>query len=308
MDFLTKRGYFCYGKRRDASPAIFRDKIFILLNFVEKGQHTMDELRDPGTLAEEMTAAELFNGTYSAVANSATLRQIWQEVYGDDYPSEADPFSFVTVTDLRRIASELHVAAGQTFVDLACGRGGPGLWVARQTGASIIGLDFSRVGIEHALQRAQELGLHDRAAFFVRDIAATGLPAASLDGAMSVDALWLVPDKAATVREVARILRPRGRFVFTTWDFAITPANWPPQINGHQSVLQEAGFEVETYEETPDWERRQRAVYAGILAARDALVKEVGTLAAGNLIAEAQEFPDLLSHARRILVVARKRL
>ena len=32
-----------------------------------------------------------------------TLRRIWRGAYGRDYPEEADPFGFVTVTDLRRI-------------------------------------------------------------------------------------------------------------------------------------------------------------------------------------------------------------
>jgi hypothetical protein len=65
--------------------------------------------------------------------------------------------------------------------------GGPGLWVARETGASLIGIDFSQVGIEHAQQRADELGLSEHAVFLVRDVEMTRLPEADLDGSMSVD-------------------------------------------------------------------------------------------------------------------------
>ncbi|HLG76728.1 MAG TPA: class I SAM-dependent methyltransferase, partial [Ktedonobacteraceae bacterium] len=165
-------------------------------------------------------ASKLFDSLYTATNQSPTLRQIWRTIYGDDYPEGTDPFSFVTLTDLQRFASSLHVQAGQTFADLACGSGGPGLWVARQTGASLIGLDFSRVAIEQAQQRARQWNLGERATFAVRDMTATGLSVESLDGAMSVDALWLVPDKLAAVQEWARIIKQSGRLVFTTWEMA----------------------------------------------------------------------------------------
>ena len=41
---------------------------------------------------------------------------------------------------------------------------------------------------------------------------------------MSLDVLPFVPAKAAAIREVARILRPGGRFAFTTWEQLTHPA------------------------------------------------------------------------------------
>jgi SAM-dependent methyltransferase len=146
----------------------------------------------------------------------------------------------------------------------------------------------------------------------IRDFVAIGLPAGTLDGVMSVDALWIVPDKAAAVREVARILRPGARFVFTTWDVAVSPAVWPPQVNDHRPLLREAGFTVETYEETSGWEPRQRAVYEGLRGAQANVLAEMGEAAASGLLAEANLLPgladgtDYLAHMRRILIVARK--
>ena len=80
---------------------------------------------------------ELFNTLFEGWVNSPTVRQIWRRVYGENYPEEADPMSSVTLTDLRRIAQDIHVGPSQTFVDLGCGCGGPGLWVARETGANL---------------------------------------------------------------------------------------------------------------------------------------------------------------------------
>jgi ubiquinone/menaquinone biosynthesis C-methylase UbiE len=202
------------------------------------------------------------------------------------------------------MAAELAAEPGQVIVDLACGRGGPGLWVARKTGASLVGVDFSKAGIEQAGCRAQELGLGERARFLVRDAAATGLSDASCDGAMSVDSFWLFADKRRVAAEIARILRPGARFIFTTWEFPATPPGWPPQLSQHRDLLGEAGLAMRACEETQDWKRRQLAVYEGILAAESSLRAELGGDATAPLIGEAQEVPALLQDSRRVLIVS----
>jgi 2-polyprenyl-3-methyl-5-hydroxy-6-metoxy-1,4-benzoquinol methylase len=80
-------------------------------------------------------------------------QRILTDVYGDDYPVEADPRSYVTLSELHRIAFELRVGPGQSIVDLGCGHGGPGLWVARETGATLVGIDQSRRAIALAPER-----------------------------------------------------------------------------------------------------------------------------------------------------------
>jgi ubiquinone/menaquinone biosynthesis C-methylase UbiE len=211
------------------------------------------------------------------------------------------------------MARELQLGRGQTFVDLACGGGGPGLWVAREIGAELVGIDIASVALEQAAQRALEFGLSQKASFKVGDFAATGLLEAAFDGAISIDALWLAFDKLTALQEAARILRPGARFIFTTWEMSIPIPDFPPQVNDHRPLLAEAGFEVERYEETAEWERRQRGVYAGILAAKEALIQERGEQAAGFMIQEAEQATglldgvDYLAYARRIFVIARRR-
>ncbi|MFX1593876.1 MAG: hypothetical protein ACFFCL_14380 [Promethearchaeota archaeon] len=62
---------------------------------------------------------------------SESYRDLFREAYKDDYPEEANPDSFVTLTDLRTIAKNLNIGPGKTFIDLGCGRGGPGMWISR---------------------------------------------------------------------------------------------------------------------------------------------------------------------------------
>jgi ubiquinone/menaquinone biosynthesis C-methylase UbiE len=252
-----------------------------------------------------------YSARWGSHDESPTRQRIRHEVYGDEYPVEADPRSFVILTELRAIARDLGVGPGQTIVDLGCGQGGPSLWVARESGAALVGIDLSNVGTERAQARAAELGLSERAHFRVGDITATGFPDASFDGAMSVDVLWAVPDKQAALMEVARILKPGARLAFTNWDRDLTPPGYLPPLPDHRPLLQQAGFEIETYQIQPGAETKRRAVYEAIVAAEQELAQEMGAEAAARVLFEARgtlgltDGVDYLAHSRRIYVVAR---
>ena len=60
---------------------------------------------------------------------------------------------------------------------------------------------------------------------------------------------------------------------------------------------------VDVSEEKADWQRRQQAVYDGISAAQTALVSELGSIAATDLLIEAftdTEFTDLTPRAATV--------
>ena len=95
----------------------------------------------------------------------------------------------------------MRIHAGETIVDLGCGNGGAGLWIARELGTKLIGIDLSAVGVTTATKRAAKLGLSERVHFQEGDITATGLSSASCDGAISLDVLALVRDKTAAINE-----------------------------------------------------------------------------------------------------------
>jgi len=241
-----------------------------------------------------------WDNMYAGIPKSKTFLRIYRDVYGDDYPEGVEQLSFVTKTDLIRIAHFISISSGKTFIDLGCGRGGPGLWVARKTGADLIGIDFSPIAVEQAKERVSDFDLEGHARFFVADFCATGLQDKSCDGAISIDMLWLVPNQTAAMSEAARILRSGARFVFTTWE-SIKPS----EIDYHL-LLQDSGFVVEEYYEMPDWERRQRAVYERYLAEQATLIKEMGETAARYIINEAKEASGMLANLRHVLIVCRK--
>ncbi len=215
----------------------------------------------------------IFEATYST-AESAVQEQVWREAFGAEYPEGIDPYSYVTASELQRIAEDVHLEPGDRLVDLGCGRGGAGLWVAAATGARLTGVDIAEAALEAARSRAARVGLS--AEFRRGEFEATGLEDGSADAVMSIDALLFTPSKAAALRELRRVLRDGGRLVFTTWDYHAQPAGRPPQVPDHRPLLESAGFEVLAYDDAADWRRYAEATNAGLLARSRDLAAESG--------------------------------
>jgi SAM-dependent methyltransferase len=189
---------------------------------------------------------------------SAVQARVWAAVFADEYPAEVAPYSFTSRTELARIAREVTVGPGDLLVDVGSGRGGPGLWVAAATGASYLAVDIAAAGLAEVQARAASLGLADRVRVAEGSFEVLPLSGEEAAAVMSIDALLFTPDKPAAIGELARVLRPGGRLVLTTWDYHSQPQGRPPQVADHRPLLEAAGFHVLAYEETPDWERRQR--------------------------------------------------
>jgi ubiquinone/menaquinone biosynthesis C-methylase UbiE len=254
----------------------------------------------------QMSAAQRFEQTFTGPA-SAVRARIWQHVYGPEYPSWADPFSYVSVTELRRFAQELLPARGQFLVDIGCGRGGPGLWVAAMTGARLVGIDVDESALAAARHRAAQARMTNRASFRNGSFTDTGLPDAAAQAVMSIDALLFAPSKSEAAAELARILVPGGRLVLTSWDYHSQPAGRPAQVADHRPLLDQAGFDVTGYEETEAWRDRQQQTGQALLAAADELAAESGGQAAERRARIAEMNATLASVIRRVLVIAQRR-
>jgi len=157
-----------------------------------------------------------YEAVYAGFENSPTLQRLWrQHARGHDYPTGFEHLSVLTADELGRMKAEF--ASGGRVVGVACGGGGPGLWVAFQTGAALIGIDPSRVALKHACDRAKHLG-GPEAVFCVGVFDRLPIQTASADAVMRVDALQYAADKDAALLEMGRILRPGGRLAFTAFE------------------------------------------------------------------------------------------
>jgi SAM-dependent methyltransferase len=251
-----------------------------------------------------------YDAVYEAMPRSKTLLRIWREhALGRGYPAAFEHISFLTFAEMRRMAEALRLAPGAHLVDLACGAGGPGLWIAREARARLTGIDLSSVGVAQATERAATLELSTAARFATGSFSDTALADAWADAAMSVDALQYAPDKSAAFREAARFIRPGGRLAFTAFELdpesaAALPVLGVDPVYDFGPALSSAGFDVDVYEETVGWRERLAGAYGAINAARETLIEEMGERAANSLLFETTLTLERHPYRRRVFVEA----
>jgi SAM-dependent methyltransferase len=162
-----------------------------------------------------MTATKTHDGSYDDFYrdfDSPLSRQVRQEAYGTDIGQH----SWVTVEELEEDISRLKLARTSRLLDLGCGPGGPLTFILRRVGCHGRGVDLSDQAIQAGRARAATLKIEELVAFQEADLNAP-LPFAngSFDAAISLDVILHLGDRAGVFREVARVLVPGGRFLFT---------------------------------------------------------------------------------------------
>lgn len=256
--------------------------------------------------------AEGYDAVYAAWRSAGTFHEIWAHHAVDGRVAPGfEHISFSPVEELERLAVELDVQDGDRLADIACGAGGPGMWVAERSGASLVGLDLSEVGARLAADRAAEREM-DASAFVVGSATAVGFVDACMAGAMSIDALQYVPDKRAVFAELARILAPHGRLVFTAFELDPERVRGLPvlgtdPVSDYSELLAELGFRVDVYEETASWKERLTSAYSAVLTARDALSREMGADAMSALELEMTLTLEREPYRRHVFASAQRR-
>jgi ubiquinone/menaquinone biosynthesis C-methylase UbiE len=111
------------------------------------------------------------------------------------------------------VVERLGLGDGTRLLDVGSGVGGPARTAADACGCHVTGIDLTPDFTDAANELAELVGLSDTVEFRTAD--ATDLPFAdgAFDAAMQVHVGMNVPDKPAVFAEVARVLRPGGRFV-----------------------------------------------------------------------------------------------
>lgn len=202
---------------------------------------------------------------YSTYANfeRAVLSQVREETYGEDIGQ----FSWLTADEFRRFCHWLDLGPGSHVLEVACGSGGPALFMARTTGCHVTGIDINESGINTANQMAQSQGLSGQVRFQQCDAAQPLLfDDASFDAITCIDAINHIYNRLDLLREWYRVLRPGGRILFTDavivtgmllrdeimarsssmGQFIFTP----PGV--HEHFIEAAGFEQQMVEDVTD--------------------------------------------------------
>jgi SAM-dependent methyltransferase len=144
--------------------------------------------------------------------DSPLMRRIRREAYGEDIGQH----SWVAVDDVRRDVGRLRLSRASRILDLGCGPCGPLTFILAAVGCSGTGAELSLAALRNGRDRAASLGVGGRLASVQADLDGP-LPfgTRAFDAAVSLDVVLHLRDRLRLFREVARLLRPSGRFLFT---------------------------------------------------------------------------------------------
>ncbi|HEX5467732.1 MAG TPA: class I SAM-dependent methyltransferase [Gaiellaceae bacterium] len=109
------------------------------------------------------------------------------------------------------LVSRIEASPGDTVLDVACGTAAVSIELVRRYGCSVVGVDQSAEMLAAGRARVTAAGLDDR--IELSETRAEELPFedASFDALTFTYLLRYVDDPAATLRELARVVRPGGR-------------------------------------------------------------------------------------------------
>ncbi len=105
-----------------------------------------------------------------------------------------------------------EISLGERVVDIGCGAGIDSLVAAKKVGSEgrVIGVDMTEAMLDKARRSSKEAGFN-QVEFRHGHIENLPVPDGWADVVISNGVLNLTPDKKATLREMARVLNPKGR-------------------------------------------------------------------------------------------------
>ncbi len=124
---------------------------------------------------------------------------------------------------VRHVAELAGIGPDQTVCDVGCGYGATARLLAEDFQAHVTGITLSPQQYEYAMARRGDKG---SLSYVLGDWLKNDLPSASFDVVIAIESVEHMADKAMCFGEAFRVLRPGGRFVFSTWLAGESPREW----------------------------------------------------------------------------------
>ncbi len=200
------------------------------------------------------SSVDLYGTAYGNFA-TRVLAEVRSETYGEDFGQS----SWVTAEEYRQFFKLLALRAGAHVLDVGCGSGGPALFLARETGCHVTGVDINEAGIRAGQLLARESRTDSTVTFQQADVCE---PLPFSNGAFHAlvcfDAVCHFRERGRLFKDWHRVLAAGGRLLLTdpvvvtglvSKDDLATRSSTghfefcPPGIN--ERLLRDAGFELE---------------------------------------------------------------
>lgn len=157
-------------------------------------------------------------------ARNAQARRLFAQL-GNTYDRYSRLLSLGQDPRWRRfLVSRVDVHAGDSVLDVATGTGAVAIELARRTDCRVVGLDQSAEMLAAGRDRVAAAGLGDRIELVHGRAESLPFPDASFGAVTFTYLLRYVDDPGATLRELARVLRPGG--TMASLEFGIPSQPW----------------------------------------------------------------------------------
>nr|WP_269328977.1 class I SAM-dependent methyltransferase [Kineosporia babensis] len=218
------------------------------------------------------------------------------------------PADYVAITGflpweaLDEISAELRLSPGGLLADIACGRGGYGIAVAKRSGARLSGVDFSAVALKQAQLAAATLLGEGWAQFTEGTFTSTGLAESTVDALLCTDSVQFAEPRVDALTEFRRVLRPGGRLALTTWQAIRPDPALPTRLRNLdlRRDLQAAGFTEIVVARRARWLALERALHEEAVS----LPNDGEDAALADLQAESVRSLSTFGSIQRIVVFA----
>jgi ubiquinone/menaquinone biosynthesis C-methylase UbiE len=161
-----------------------------------------------------------------------------------------------------RLGRMLGLSPASRVLDVACGKGTTAVFLAKEFGCEVFGIDYGDQSVAAARSLAQSEHIDARVQFERGDAETLPFPDGSFDAVICECAFCTFPNKAASAREFFRVLRRGGHVGISdltretvlpqeldgllAWIACIGDAQ---TVEGYTHFLQDAGFSVGSIEQ-----------------------------------------------------------